>query len=80
MTETLVDRFLKALLRDANPEDALAALQQTITSVLGTLPPSQQRDFARKLKRDIPKMLERANRLARERKGEPYYCRHTTQH
>jgi hypothetical protein len=42
MTEP-IDRFLRALLRDANPEDALAALQETITSVLGTLPPSRQR-------------------------------------
>ena len=78
-----IDRFLRVLQRDAHPEDALAALQQTITSVIGTLPPSQQRDFARKLKRRIPEMLERANRLARElkAKGDADYCRHhSTRH
>jgi hypothetical protein len=82
MTEP-VDRFLRALLRDATPEDTLAALQETIVSVLNTLPPSQQHDFAHKLKRRIPEMLERANRLARERKakGDAEYCRHhSTRH
>jgi hypothetical protein len=81
MTDELTDRFLKALLRDANPEDALAALQETITSVIGTLPPDQQRDFARQLKRRMPKILERADRLARDRKGNAEYCRHhSTRH
>jgi hypothetical protein len=89
---TDVDRFLRELLRDANPEDALAALQETITSVIGTLPPSQQRDFARKLKRRIPEMLKRSERLAREREvftdwerfrigDADHYCpRHTKRH
>jgi hypothetical protein len=80
MTEP-IDRFLRALLRDANPEDTFAALQETIVSVLNTLPPNQQHDFARKLKRRIPAMLERANQLARERKDTVDYCRHhSTRH
>jgi hypothetical protein len=80
---TDIDRFLRVLLRDANPEDTLAALQETIVSVLNTLPPSRQRDFARKLKRRIPEMLERANQLARERKAksDADCCRHhSTRH
>jgi hypothetical protein len=78
-----VDEFLKAVLRDATFEDTLTALEEMIVSVLNTLPPSQQRDFARKLKRRIPDMLERANQLAREReaKGDADYChQHSTRH
>jgi hypothetical protein len=78
---TNIDRFLKELLRDATPQDTLAALQETIVSVLNTLPPSEQRDFARPLKRRIPEMLERANQLAHKCKAEPGSCRrHATRH
>jgi hypothetical protein len=78
-----VFQFLKDVLRNATPEDTLTALQETIVSVLNTLPPSKQREFTRRLRRSIPAMLERANQLARElkAKGDADYCRHhSTRH
>jgi hypothetical protein len=51
--------------------------------VIGTLTPSQQRDFARKLKRRIPEMLKRADQLAREREAQGIAdrcCHHSTRH
>jgi hypothetical protein len=57
----IADRILKAILRDPNPQDALAALQQTIVSVMDTLPPSQQRDVARRMP-DMLKAVKRANK------------------
>jgi len=80
MTEP-IDWFMKVLLRDATPEDTLAALQETIVSVLNTLSPSQQRDFVRRLRYRLPDIVRRANQLAREPKGDAEYCRHhSTRH
>jgi hypothetical protein len=81
MTEP-IDRFLRALLRDADPEDTLLALQETIVGIINTVPPSERHDFVRKLRRRLlPDIVRRANQLANERKGEFIYCRHhTTRH
>jgi hypothetical protein len=72
-TADQIDRFLKAILRDATVENTLIALDEMIVAVIGTLPPNQRRDFARKLKRQIPELLERANRKG---KDEPA-CHHS---
>jgi hypothetical protein len=77
-------RINKALPHDASPQERVVILGQALVSFVNTLPPSQRQRYARKLERDIPKMLERADKLARERKalsGDADYCaHHSTQH
>jgi hypothetical protein len=75
MTEP-VDRFLKALLHDADPEDTLLALQETIVAIINTVPPSERDDFVRKLRRRLPDIVRRANQLANRRKGTPAHVCH----
>jgi hypothetical protein len=75
-----VDQFFKALLHDADPKDVLIALEQMTAAVLQALPPNQRRELARELEHRVRQITKRTNRLARERKNEPTYCRHSTRH